>query len=76
MTGLMTYFEGELLCHDCLVTNSLTLIQLVLSIFVKDASGGLTWPEKMLFHAKTMDIVVSGSVAEWNDLPPSLVSMS
>ncbi|HUP82140.1 MAG TPA: serine/threonine-protein kinase [Pirellula sp.] len=69
-------FKGDLLCHDCRGMNSLTLIRLVSSICAKDASGGLTWPAKMLSQARITSIDASGSDAGWNASPLSSVSMS
>ena len=76
MPGLLSYFEEDLLCRDCLVTDSLTLIRFVFSILSRDASGELTWPARMLSQVRTTGIDASGSVAGWNDLRLSSVSMS
>ena len=76
MPGLLSYFEEDLLCRDCLVTDSLTLIRFIFAILSEDASEGLTWPARMLSQVRTTGIDASGSVAGWNDLRLSSVSMS
>ena len=76
MTSLPRKIERDSLCRDCLVTNNLTLIRFVFAILSKDASGGLTWPARILSQVRTTGIDASGSVAGWNASPLSLVSMS
>jgi len=76
MPGLLSYFEEDLLCRDCLVTDSLTLIRFIFAILSEDASEGLTWPARILSQVRTRGTDASGSVAGWNDLRLSSVSMS